>query len=94
MRRLENRPAPSYAESAPMPYDALSDRWARGLSEANLRSLTSDYLMTPEQNRTDDMCDAYNEFLRREAAGLLRDDKSLEMTPRTRKSRKGNRSRK
>lgn len=94
MRRTENRPAPGYAEIEPPPYDAASERWARGLSEMNLRSLTSDYLMTPEQSRTDDMIDAYREFQRRESLGLLRDDKSLEMTSRTRKSRKGNRSRK
>jgi hypothetical protein len=60
----------------------------------NLRSLTSDYLTTPEQSRTDDMCDAHSEFLRREAAGLLRDDKSQELTLRAKKSSSGNRSRK
>jgi hypothetical protein len=50
--------------------------------------------MTAEQNRTDDMIDAHAEFLRREARGLLHDDKSLEMTPRAKKSSSGNRSRK
>ena len=94
MIRPENRPSPSGADVAPMPYDTASEIWARGLSEMTLRSLTSDYLMTPEQSRTDDMIDAHAEFLRREALGLLRDDKSLEMTPRAKKSRAGNRSRK
>jgi len=64
------------------------------LTEVNLRSLTSDFLTTPEQKRTDDMIDAHREFLRREAAGLLRDDKSQELTLRARKSISGNRSRK
>jgi hypothetical protein len=40
------------------------------------------------------MCDAYNEFLRRDAAGLLRDDKSQDLTLRARRSSSGNRSRK
>lgn len=93
MRRAENRPAPM-PRIADIDYALASERWARGLSEANLRSLASDYLTTPEQSRTDDMCDAYNEFLRRDAAGLLRDDKSQDLTLRARRSSSGNRSRK
>jgi len=96
MRRSENRPspAPSRDTAPPMPYDTASDQWARRLTEANLRSLTSDYLMPPEQSRTDDMIDAHTEFLRRESLGLLHDDKSLEMTPRAKRSSSHHRSRK
>lgn len=93
MKRPENRPSPSPRYAAhDIDYALASERWARGLSEMTLRSLTSDYLTTPEQSRTDDMCDAHTEFLRREEAGLLRDDKSQELTLRARKSRSGNRS--
>lgn len=77
-----------------MTYDALSDRWARGLSEANLRSLTSDYMRTAEGKRTDDMIDAYNEYKRREELGLLKEEKSQGMTLKSPRRARGNHSRK
>ncbi|WNO27835.1 hypothetical protein SEA_HUWBERT_84 [Microbacterium phage Huwbert] len=60
-------------ELSPAEYAHMCDVWARGLTEQNLRSLASDYLRTPEQERTDDMIDAYAEFKRREERGLLSD---------------------
>lgn len=74
-------------ELSPAEYDHMCDVWARGLSEVNLRSLASDYLRTAEQNRTDDMIDAYHEFRRREAAGQLSEQKSQDKSPKTRKRR-------
>lgn len=74
-------------ELLPHEYDHMCDVWARGLSEMNLRSLAADYMQTAEQNRTDDMIDAYNEFRRREAAGQLREQKSQEKSLKSRKSR-------
>ncbi|MEG2887281.1 MAG: hypothetical protein RR853_09170 [Aurantimicrobium sp.] len=65
------------AELSPGEYDHMCDVWARSLTESNLRSLASDCMRTPEDQRTDDMMDALREFKRREAAGLLSDsDKS------------------
>jgi hypothetical protein len=74
-------------ELSPGEYDHMCDVWARSLTESNLRSLASDYLRTSEQNRTDDMIDAYNEFKRREKAGQLSDSKTASQSQKSRKSR-------
>ena len=74
-------------ELLPGEYDHMCDVWARGLSEINLRSLAADYMRTSEQNRTDDMIDAYNEFRRREAAGQLSEQRFQDKSLRTRKGR-------
>lgn len=75
------------SELSPHEYDHMCDVWARGLTEGNLRSLAADYIRTSEQNRTDDMIDAYNEFRRREAAGLLSEQKSRGKSLKTSKGR-------
>ncbi|AVR56956.1 hypothetical protein PBI_TRISCUIT_83 [Microbacterium phage Triscuit] len=74
-------------EMSPVDYAIMCDVWARGLTEQNLRSLASDYLRTPEQERTDDMIDAYAEFKRRESRGLLSDQRETKTPVKSSKTR-------
>jgi hypothetical protein len=82
-------PAPAAASVIGISYDALCDSWARRLSEGVLRELTVDYM---RGLRTEEVIDAHEEFLRREAAGLLKQDEIAGSSPRSARSRKGNRS--
>lgn len=92
MIRPENRPAPAARVTAgnEPSYAELSEAWARGLSEMNLREMAYECLRTPEDNREDYMMDALREYQRREAAGLLREQKSTESNLKSSKSKSRN----
>jgi hypothetical protein len=94
--RPENRPAPAArVTSAGEPsYAELSEAWARGLTESNLREMAYECLRTPESSREDYMMDALREYQRRETAGLLREQKSTESNLKSSKSKSRNDARK
>lgn len=87
MIRPENRPAPAprYSNTEPT-YSEVSEAWARSLKEQDLRELAYECKRTPEQDREDYMVDALREYERRESLGLLKQNKTPESNPKSKKS--------
>lgn len=85
-------PASKRMEGEPLTeeYNWECSVWARGLTEANLRSMASDFKMG---NHTPENRDAYYEFKRREENGLLANSESAGSAPKNRRLKRGRTSR-